>query len=44
MVRTRGVIHAALAKALGESLEDVRRLGEEERGQLIGLLLQDSPR
>ena len=42
--RTRGDILAALAEALGESLEDVKRLGEEERGQLIGLLLHDSPR
>ena len=44
MVRARGDILAALAEALGESLEEVRRIGEEERGQLIGLLMQDSPR
>ena len=44
MVRARGDTLAGLAEALGESLEEVGRIGEEERGQLIGLLMQDSPR
>ena len=46
MVRTRGRGYtlAALAKALGESVESVRRLSKEEREQLMVLLLKNKTR
>ena len=46
MVRTRGRGYtlAALAKALGESVESVRRLSKEEKEQLMVLLLKNNTR
>ena len=46
MVRTRGRGYtlAALAKALGESVQSVKRLSKEEREQLMVLLLKNKTR